>query len=121
MRIGATMGTMLPALAQAVVFHRSLPSDLPVDKAQASLKAKLQEAASAVVEAYNFLPNLDLLVPMLISEGTESLASTVRVSLGTPIKPMLAKYVPLSHHLLSVCILYLSLPCCTSPFRGLTY
>jgi hypothetical protein len=58
MRIGATMGTMLPALAQAVVFHRSLPSDLPVDKAQASLKAKLQEAASAVVEAYNFLPNL---------------------------------------------------------------
>ncbi len=44
----------------------------------------------------------DLLVPMLISEGTESLASTVRVSLGTPIKPMLAKYVPLSHHLLSV-------------------
>jgi hypothetical protein len=42
MRIGATMGTMLPALAQAVVFHRSLPSDLPVDKAQASLKAKLQ-------------------------------------------------------------------------------
>jgi hypothetical protein len=36
------MGTMLPALAQVVVFHHSLPSNLPVDKAQANLKVKLQ-------------------------------------------------------------------------------
>lgn len=33
----------------------------------------------------------DLLVPTLISEGPESLSESVRVSSGTPIKPMLAK------------------------------
>lgn len=42
MRIGAMMRTVLPALAQAVVFHKSLPFDRPTDKAHESLKTKLQ-------------------------------------------------------------------------------
>lgn len=58
MRIGAMMKTVLPALAQAVVIHKSLPSDGPAGPAINGLKSKLQEASAAVVEAYNFCPNL---------------------------------------------------------------
>lgn len=42
MRIGAMMRTVLPALAQAVVFHKTLPFDRPTDKAHECLKTKLQ-------------------------------------------------------------------------------
>ncbi|CAM6126062.1 unnamed protein product [Calypogeia fissa] len=91
MRIGAMMKTVLSALAQAVVLHRTFSAGVAPDRELAKLKPKLQEASAAVVEAYNFLPNLDLMVPTLIKDGVEALSASFTMSPGTPIKPMLAK------------------------------
>ncbi|BBN03501.1 DNA ligase 1 [Marchantia polymorpha subsp. ruderalis] len=91
MRIGAMMKTVLSALAQAVVLHHTFPADQAPNEALAKLKPKFQEAAIAVVEAYNFLPNLDLLVPTLVKGGVAALSANISISPGTPIKPMLAK------------------------------
>ncbi|KAL2645294.1 hypothetical protein R1flu_012881 [Riccia fluitans] len=92
LRIGAMMKTILGALAQAVVLHHSFPAnEAPANEELVKLKPKFQEAALAVVEAYNFLPNLDLLVPTLVNEGVAALTANISISPGTPIKPMLAK------------------------------
>ncbi|CAN1351544.1 DNA ligase 6 [Linum perenne] len=47
--------------------------------------------SAAVVEAYNILPNLDMLVPSLVKNGIGFTSSTLSMDPGTPIKPMLAK------------------------------
>ncbi|KAL3698658.1 hypothetical protein R1sor_012734 [Riccia sorocarpa] len=92
LRIGAMMKTVLGALAQAVVLHHAFPAgEAPSNDELLKLKPKFQEAALAVVEAYNFLPNLDLLVPTLVNEGVAALTANISISPGTPIKPMLAK------------------------------
>eukprot|EP00850_Spirogloea_muscicola_P002495 SM000009S23624 [mRNA] locus=s9:1126881:1136155:- [translate_table: standard] len=85
MRIGANIRTVLPALAQAVLIHRAPVAAVDI------LKPQLQTAAAAAVEAYNYLPNLDLLVPAMMEGGVEAMAAAGVVSPGTPIKPMLAK------------------------------
>ncbi|PPD67503.1 hypothetical protein GOBAR_DD35620 [Gossypium barbadense] len=94
LRIGAMMKTVLPALAQAVVMNssRALCHEGTAD----CLKEKLQvllpkELSTAVTEAYNVLPNLDLLVPSLMKEGIAFSSSTLSMVPGIPIKPMLAK------------------------------
>ncbi|XP_075492248.1 DNA ligase 6 isoform X1 [Primulina tabacum] len=84
LRIGAMMRTVLPALAQAVVMN--LSHEVPEN-----LKDHLQRLSSAVVEAYNVLPNLDLLIPTLIEKGVDFLPTTLSMIPGIPIKPMLAK------------------------------
>ncbi|KAF3779844.1 DNA ligase [Nymphaea thermarum] len=86
MRIGAMMRTVLPALAQAVVMNSS-PSSSPE-----FLRVQLQSISAAVVEAYSMLPNLDLLIPSVISKGIQFPLSTVCMVPGVPIRPMLAKY-----------------------------
>ncbi|XP_022771969.1 DNA ligase 6 isoform X3 [Durio zibethinus] len=89
LRIGAMMKTILPALAQAVVMTSSpnLYHEATVD----SLKEKLQDLSAAVIEAYNVLPNLDLVVPSLMKEGVAFSSSILSMVPGIPIKPMLAK------------------------------
>ncbi|KAK9271968.1 hypothetical protein L1049_002335 [Liquidambar formosana] len=87
LRIGAMMKTVLPALAQAV-FMNSSPNCEGIVK---NLKEKLQCLSATVVEAYYILPNLDLLVPSLMSEGIGFSSSTLSMVPGIPIKPMLAK------------------------------
>ncbi|KAJ8761208.1 hypothetical protein K2173_001264 [Erythroxylum novogranatense] len=89
LRIGAMMRTILPALAQAVAMN-SLVGTSNECKAE-NLKEKLQCLSTAVVEAYNVLPSLDLLVPSLISEGIGFSSSAISMVPGIPIKPMLAK------------------------------
>ncbi|XP_012491347.1 DNA ligase 6 isoform X1 [Gossypium raimondii] len=89
LRIGAMMKTVLPALAQAVVMNSS--RDLCHEGTADCLKEKLQELSTAVTEAYNVLPNLDLLVPSLMKEGIAFSSSTLSMVPGIPIKPMLAK------------------------------
>ncbi|KAK8694450.1 hypothetical protein V6N13_072002 [Hibiscus sabdariffa] len=89
LRIGAMMKTVLPALAQAVVMNSSL--NLYHEGTADSLKEKLQDLSTAVTEAYNVLPNLDLLVPSLMKEGIAFSSSTLSMVPGIPIKPMLAK------------------------------
>lgn len=83
------MKTVLPALAQAVVMNSS--RDLCHEGTADCLKEKLQELSTAVTEAYNVLPNLDLLVPSLMKEGIAFSSSTLSMVPGIPIKPMLAK------------------------------
>ncbi|KAF8390064.1 hypothetical protein HHK36_024585 [Tetracentron sinense] len=89
LRIGAMMRTVLPALAQAVVMN--LSHDCHHEGAPESLKEKLQCISTAVVEAYNILPNLDLLVPSLMSKGIEFSSTTLSMVPGIPIRPMLAR------------------------------
>ncbi|CAI0450960.1 unnamed protein product [Linum tenue] len=89
LRIGAMMKTILPALAQAVAMN-SFPSS--ADKHSAShIKEILQGLSTAVVEAYNILPNLDMLVPSLVKNSIGFSSSTLSMDPGIPIKPMLAK------------------------------
>ncbi|XP_030507869.2 DNA ligase 6 isoform X1 [Cannabis sativa] len=82
LRIGAMMRTVLPALAQAVVMNSS-PHE--------STKDELQSLSGAVVEAYNVVPSLDLIVPSLMNNGIGFSSSTMSMIPGIPIKPMLAK------------------------------
>lgn len=84
LRIGAMMRTVLPALAQAVVMN--LSHEVPE-----TLKDHLQRLSSAVVEAYNVLPKLDLLIPSLIEKGVDFSPNSLSMIPGIPIKPMLAK------------------------------
>lgn len=86
LRIGAMMRTVLPALAQAIVFN-SLLYDGPVE----NMKENLQRLSAEAVEAYNILPSLDVLVPSLMEKGIEFSSNTLSMDPGIPIKPMLAK------------------------------
>ncbi|GAB4832343.1 hypothetical protein Ancab_006359 [Ancistrocladus abbreviatus] len=89
LRIGAMMRTVLPALAQAVVMN-SLPASHHGRMAE-NFKEILQSVSAAVVEAYNIVPNLDVLVPSLMSKGIEFSSTTLTMVPGVPIRPMLAK------------------------------
>ncbi|KAK2415254.1 DNA ligase [Trifolium repens] len=89
LRIGAMLRTVLPALAHAVVMN-SRPTVGQEGKAE-NLKAPLQVLSVAVVEAYNILPNLDIIVPSLMNKGIEFSVSSLSMVPGIPIKPMLAK------------------------------
>ncbi|XP_015066696.1 DNA ligase 6 isoform X2 [Solanum pennellii] len=86
LRIGAMMRTVLPALAQAVVFNST-----PYEGLVENLKDCLQRLSAEVVEAYNILPSLDVLVPSLMEKGIEFSSNTLSMAPGIPIKPMLAK------------------------------
>lgn len=77
------MRTVLPALAQAIVMN----SEGVAEK----LKEDIQRLSSAVVEAYNKIPNLDLLIPSLMEKGIQFSSSSISIIPGIPIKPMLAK------------------------------
>ncbi|KAL4582488.1 hypothetical protein LXL04_007038 [Taraxacum kok-saghyz] len=81
LRIGAMMRSVLPALAQAIVMNST----------HEITKEKLQGLCATVVEAYNMLPNLDLLIPSLMEKGIQFSSSTLSMVPGIPIKPMLAK------------------------------
>ncbi|KAL3644358.1 hypothetical protein CASFOL_012290 [Castilleja foliolosa] len=83
LRVGAMMRTVLPALAQAIVMNSVGVTD--------NLKDHIGRLSSVVVEAYNILPNLDLLIPSLMEKGIDFSASTLSMIPGIPIKPMLAK------------------------------
>ncbi|KAA8530607.1 hypothetical protein F0562_005316 [Nyssa sinensis] len=86
LRIGAMMRTVLPALAQAVVMNSSFHEG----KVE-NLKEQIQCLSAAVVDVYNMLPNLDLLVPSLMDKGIEFSSTTLSMVPGIPIKSMLAK------------------------------
>ncbi|KAG0489420.1 hypothetical protein HPP92_008231 [Vanilla planifolia] len=100
LRIGAMMKTILPALAQAVVL--SSHSQLQHVGSYESLKPRLQRISSAVAEAYDISPNLDLLIPSLLTKGLEFSASSLAMVPGMPIPPMLARIVNGVHQVLKL-------------------
>ncbi|KAK7394186.1 hypothetical protein VNO78_14707 [Psophocarpus tetragonolobus] len=89
LRIGAMLRTVLPALAHAVAMN-SFPT-LHHEGTADNLKEKLQVLSMAVVEAYNILPNLDIIIPSLMNKGIDFSHSSLSMVPGIPIKPMLAK------------------------------
>ncbi|KAK7340918.1 hypothetical protein VNO77_21636 [Canavalia gladiata] len=89
LRIGAMLRTVLPALAHAAAMN--CRPTLRQEGTAESLKEKLQVLSTAVVEAYNILPNLDLIVPSLMNKGIDFSVSSLSMVPGIPIKPMLAK------------------------------
>uniref|UniRef100_A0A0D9YDB1 DNA ligase n=1 Tax=Oryza glumipatula TaxID=40148 RepID=A0A0D9YDB1_9ORYZ len=89
LRIGVMMKTILPALAHAVVIDGKY-SNSPVLSLD-GIKPQLQELSTEVAEAYNVIPNLDLLIPSLLREGTAFSDSSLAMITGTPIPPMLAR------------------------------
>ncbi|TVU35488.1 hypothetical protein EJB05_17379 [Eragrostis curvula] len=89
LRIGAMMKTILPALAHAVVLDRKHTSDPAVS--MESVKSQLQSVSTEVADAYNVIPNLDLLIPSLLREGPAFSATSLAMVPGTPIPPMLAR------------------------------
>ncbi|XP_015699323.1 DNA ligase 6 isoform X2 [Oryza brachyantha] len=89
LRIGVMMKTILPSLAHAVVIDGKY-SNSPVLSLE-GIKLQLQELSAEVAEAYNVIPNLDLLIPSLLREGTAFSASSLAMVPGTPIPPMLAR------------------------------
>ncbi|KAI7749025.1 hypothetical protein M8C21_009931 [Ambrosia artemisiifolia] len=85
LRIGAMMRTVLPALAHAIVMNSCHGKTIE------NLKEMLQGLSAAVIEAYNILPNLHLLIPSVMDKGMEFSSETLSMVPGIPIKPMLAK------------------------------
>ncbi|KAK9066931.1 hypothetical protein SSX86_014255 [Deinandra increscens subsp. villosa] len=85
LRIGAMMRTVLPALAHAIVMNTNHGKTIE------NLKGVLQDLSAAVIEAYNILPNLDLLIPSVMDKGIQFSSETLSMVPGIPIKPMLAK------------------------------
>ncbi|KAJ4821469.1 DNA ligase [Rhynchospora pubera] len=89
LRIGAMMRTILPSLANAVVLNCYSAPEKTINPE--ALKEQMQVVTSEVTKAYNVLPNLDLLIPSLLSKGNTFSASDLAMIPGTPIPPMLAR------------------------------
>uniref|UniRef100_A0A1J3IAR9 DNA ligase n=1 Tax=Noccaea caerulescens TaxID=107243 RepID=A0A1J3IAR9_NOCCA len=90
LRIGAMLRTVLPALGRAVVMN-SLWKCHNNEPSENCFREKLEGISAAVVEAYNILPSLDVVVPSLMGKDIEFSTSTLSMVPGIPIKPMLAK------------------------------
>jgi DNA ligase-1 len=90
LRIGAMLRTVLPALGRAIVMN-SFWNDHNKELSESCFREKLEGVSAAVVEAYNILPSLDVVVPSLMDKDIEFSTSTLSMVPGIPIKPMLAK------------------------------
>ncbi|CAH8257254.1 unnamed protein product [Arabidopsis lyrata] len=90
LRIGAMLRTVLPALGRAIVMN-SFWSCHNKELSENCFREKLEGVSAAVVEAYNILPSLDVVVPSLMDKDIEFSTSTLSMVPGIPIKPMLAK------------------------------
>merc|ERR1719284_1943517 len=103
LRVGISTPTMLQAVAYAFVLSR--PKGLGNDPAvtdvrnikgqkisQSDIEAKLISMEAAVKQAFCELPNFDMVIGALM-EGRDgsNLAEACHISLGIPVKPMLAK------------------------------
>ncbi|RID55400.1 hypothetical protein BRARA_G02666 [Brassica rapa] len=90
LRIGAMLRTVLPALGRAIVMN-SFWNCHNKESSESCFREKLEGVSAAVVEAYNILPSLDVVVPSLMDKDIEFSTSTLSMIPGVPIKPMLAK------------------------------
>ncbi|KAJ3670648.1 hypothetical protein LUZ60_008074 [Juncus effusus] len=87
LRIGAMMKTILASLSNAVVLN-GLNSG---GKLTTNQEEQMKIVAEEVTKAYNVLPNLDLLIPSLLSQGCAFSSSNLEIIPGMPIPPMLAR------------------------------
>lgn len=96
LRIGLAEQSVLSALAQAASLTppgQKFPPevlDAAKGKSPEARKAWLDERALIVKQAFCELPNYDVLVPVLLEHGVESLPQHCKITPGIPLKPMLA-------------------------------
>jgi len=86
LRIGATLSSVLSALARASLYHHHNDSN-----ASPLAKEDCDKAANNFLDAYYTCPDLDRLVPMLLQLGPSAGVFTVEPSPGIPVCPMLAR------------------------------
>ncbi|XP_020663017.3 DNA ligase 1 isoform X1 [Pogona vitticeps] len=96
LRIGLAEQSVLSALAQAGSLTppgQKFPPevlDAAKGKSAEARKAWLDERALIVKQAFCELPNYDIIVPVLLEHGVESLPQHCKITPGIPLKPMLA-------------------------------
>jgi DNA ligase-1 len=100
LRIGIQTPTILQAIAYAFSLTRPASSGQllpdarkgPQRIADAELEARMVGMEAAVKQAFSEMPNFDKLVGALMEgRNAETLAEVCHISLGIPVKPMLAK------------------------------
>ncbi|XP_029441067.1 DNA ligase 1 [Rhinatrema bivittatum] len=96
LRIGLAEQSVLSAIAQAVSLTppgQEFPPEV-VDAGKGmsadSRKAWIEERALILKQTFCELPNYDVVIPVLLQHGIESLPSHCRLTPGIPLKPMLA-------------------------------
>ncbi|XP_053116666.1 DNA ligase 1 isoform X2 [Hemicordylus capensis] len=96
LRIGLAEQSVLSALAQAASLTppgQKFPPeilDAAKGKSAEARKAWLEERALIVKQAFCELPNYDIIVPVLLEHGVQSLPQHCKITPGIPLKPMLA-------------------------------
>ncbi|XP_026540023.1 DNA ligase 1 isoform X2 [Notechis scutatus] len=96
LRIGLAEQSVLSALAQAGSLTppgQKFPPDVldaAKGKSADARKAWLDERALIVKQAFCELPNYNIIVPVLLEHGVESLPQYCKITPGIPLKPMLA-------------------------------
>jgi DNA ligase 1 len=86
LRINLAEKTVLVALAQAIVYSKTPPSN--AKKPQIIDTTRAEEVVKAV---FSELPSYDIVVPALLEGGWENLRERCKLTPGVPLKPMLAK------------------------------
>ncbi|KAM6451917.1 DNA ligase 1 isoform 1-T3 [Liasis olivaceus] len=96
LRIGLAEQSVVSALAQAASLTppgQKFPPDVldaAKGKSAEARKAWLDERALIVKQAFCELPNYDIIIPVLLEHGVESLPQHCKITPGIPLKPMLA-------------------------------
>eukprot|EP00198_Chlamydomonas_reinhardtii_P008670 XP_001698007.1 predicted protein [Chlamydomonas reinhardtii] len=98
LRVGANWRSVLAPLGRAVLLHQrataavaaAADGSATTAAVQSPAPAELEAAGAAVLEAYHTCPNFEILVPVLLRHGIEGLRTRCGLTLGVPLKPMLA-------------------------------
>ncbi|KAK2708527.1 hypothetical protein QYM36_014211, partial [Artemia franciscana] len=95
LRVGLAELSLLQALAQAIVLTPPCqsypPSVLDSSKGKYdNVKSKVEEVATNIKVAYYQCPSYEKVVSELLKEGAEGIVDRCPITLGLPVKPMLA-------------------------------
>ncbi|XP_068590898.1 DNA ligase 1 isoform X2 [Cebidichthys violaceus] len=96
LRIGLAEQSVLSALSQAVCLTppgQGFPPavlDAGKGKSAESRRAWLEEKSLILKQTYCEMPNYDVLIPVLLTEGIDELPNHCKLTPGVPLRPMLA-------------------------------
>ncbi|XP_047352735.1 DNA ligase 1 isoform X1 [Vespa velutina] len=96
LRVGLAEQSLLQALALACTKtppEQNYPFeilDVSKNMSRENFKQKYDEIALVIKTTYCECPNYDLIIPVLLKEGVQSLPEKCKITPGVPIKPMLA-------------------------------
>lgn len=85
LRLGLAEKTVLPSLAQAMVFHElSQEGNTPSTE-------QLAKGGSIIKTVFSELPSYEVIIPTMLEHGIYHLRENCKLQPGVPLKPMLAK------------------------------